>query len=77
MPKRKRERWTTRQAAEHCGVRPSTFRAYVNRDHAPQPLPDEFGKRGERIFLADEIRRWHANRPGPGARTDLQGDPTP
>lgn len=72
MPKRKRERWTTSQAAAHCGVLMDTFRSYVNRGLAPRPLPHEFGPRGERIFLADEIRRWHANRPGPGTRTDLK-----
>lgn len=59
-----REKWTTRQAADHAGIAPATFRAYVARHYAPPPIEGEFGPSGQRWYWADEITRWHANRPG-------------
>lgn len=66
MP-RKRERWLTARAAAEAGVEPATFRHYTRRVRgAPQPIPDEFGPRGERVFFADEVRAWIKSRPGRG-----------
>jgi hypothetical protein len=69
-----RELWTTTQAAEHCGVRPSTFRAYRTKPQlgVPAPVSSQPGRGGQDLFDADEVRAWHTARPGRGARTDLQ-----
>lgn len=65
------ERWTTAQVAEYCGVRPSTYRDYVSDGRAPGPLPERDLKTGAKLYDADAVKAWHANRPGRGARTDL------
>jgi hypothetical protein len=65
------ERWTTAQVAEYCGVRPSTYRDYVSDGRAPGPLPERDPQSGAKLYDADAVREWHANRPGAGARTDL------
>lgn len=69
-----RELWTTTQAAEHCGVRPNTFRDYRQRLDPPPPAPvsSEPGRGGQDLYDAEAVRRWHAERPGRGARTDLK-----
>lgn len=59
------ELWTTAQCAEHCGVKPATWRDYVNRLGAPGPVVREAG-RGQNLYLASAVRRWHAGRRGPG-----------
>lgn len=69
-----RELWTTTQAAEHCGVKASTFRDYRSKSQlgVPAPVGSQPGRGGQDLYDADEIRAWHANRPGRGARTDLR-----
>ena len=70
-----RETWTVEQCAEAWRVKPSTWRYYVHRGLAPQPLPG---------YDDDRKRRWDPGavmtfpRPGQGRRTDLQAAvPTP
>jgi len=70
------ELWTTAQAAEHCGVRPSTYRDYVSRQGAPKHVSRQPG-RGQDLYLAEAVRAWHAKRPGRGARTDLPRETQP
>jgi hypothetical protein len=65
------ERWTTAQVAEWCNIRPSTYRDYVSEGRAPGPLPERDLKTGAKLYDAEAVKTWHANRPGPGARTDL------
>ncbi len=70
------ELWTTTQCAEHVGVTPGTWRHYVSVRTQPHLRPPaavgrQPGKAGESLFPADQVRAWHAGRPGRGARTDL------
>lgn len=64
-------RWTTRQAAEHCGVSPATYRDYVSDGRAPAPFQDRDPATGAKLHDAAAVKSWHASRPGQGARTDL------
>ena len=59
---------STAEAAALAGVRPGTCRDYVSKGLAPQPIVRGFYDRAE-------VEEWLANRPGRGARTDLQPDP--
>ncbi len=59
---------TTSQAAALAGIRPDTLRHYATKGLAPAPR--RFG--GSLVWHESEIRRWLANRPGRGARTDLR-----
>jgi hypothetical protein len=68
------ELWTTDQAAEHCGVKPSTWRYYRTRLNAPAPVSSQPGRGGQDLYDADAVREWQANRAGRGARTDLRSD---
>lgn len=66
------ELWTTAQAAAHCGVTPSTFRSYLRRLPGLTPVPNIRSEDGSRLFVPDEVKAWHAKRPGRGTRTDLK-----
>lgn len=65
------ERWTTTQAAAHCGVKPSTYRDYVSSGYAPAPLDERDPATGAKLHDAAAVIEWHASRPGAGTRTDL------
>jgi hypothetical protein len=71
-----RELWTTAQAAEHCGVRPSTYRDYVHRQGAPGHVARQPGRSGQDLYDAAAVRKFQANRKGQGSRTDLRKDQT-
>ena len=61
---------TAAMAAAMVGVKPNTWRAYVARGHAP--APDGREELSQHPFwLESTVREWEANRPGPGARTDI------
>jgi predicted DNA-binding transcriptional regulator AlpA len=62
-------RLTTREAATLAGVAVSTWDSYVTRGYAPKP-DGRFGN--QRYWKRSTVERWIANRPGRGARTDLQ-----
>ncbi|MDJ0363132.1 transcriptional regulator [Rhodococcus sp. H29-C3] len=47
----------------------STWRSYVARDQAPKPVR-RVGR--EPMFAGADIEEWIKERPGRGARTDLQ-----
>lgn len=64
-----RTRWNADQCAYVWGITPSTWRAYVGTGRAPQPLPGYDTDR-RRQWDADAVMAWQ--RPGQGARTDLQ-----
>lgn len=53
-------------------IKPATFRGYVSRAQAPQPV-DKIG--ATRLYKRTEIEKWAKERPGQGARVDLQGRP--
>ena len=65
------ERWTTAQVAEWCNIQPSTYRDYVSEGRAPAPLAERDPVTGAKLYDAEAVRQWQANRPGAGARTDL------
>ena len=63
------ERWTTSQAAAHCGgVKPSTYRDYVAKLGAPAPLRERDPATGAKLYDAEAVKAWHAGRPGKGWR---------
>lgn len=62
--------WTAQECARYWGVRPSTWRDYVSRDYAPQPL-DGFDNQRCRRWNPDAVKAAFALRPGRGARTDI------
>ena len=70
---RQRPQWTAEQAADHCGVNSSTWRSYVARQGAPEPVP--WWGRGRdatgNLFDTKAVRAWQAQRPGQGSRSDL------
>lgn len=58
-------------AAAYLGLRPSTWRPYVNRGQAPQPHRREVqGGHALPVWWKSELDTWKKNRPGQGARTD-------
>jgi hypothetical protein len=66
------EWWTIAQAAEHCdGVTESTYRSYVARQGAPAAKRWD-RQSGKKVVAADLVRRWHRERKGRGARTDIE-----
>jgi hypothetical protein len=62
-----------RAAAEYLGVKERTLRDYVFQGVGPRPEPRRraCGSRACVVFTKRELDRWHASRPGQGARTDL------
>lgn len=55
-------------AAARVGIAWSTWRKYASQGRTPAPDLILGKSRG---WLPETIDTWHANRPGPGARTDL------
>lgn len=62
--------WTAEQCAQHWQIQMSTWRDYVSRDYAPQPLPG-FDDQRRRRWDPDAVKESYAHRPGRGARTDI------
>lgn len=65
-----RKRITAKQAAEMVGVKPATWRAYVNRGQAPGPDGRE-DLSGHPYWFESTVAQYAKTRPGRGARTDL------
>lgn len=59
--------WTAAECAEHCGIRPSTWRDYVADGRAPAPMPG-YDEDRRRRWDAQEVRTWQASRRGQGWR---------
>ena len=60
-----RELWMATDCASHCGISPATWRSYTrprNTIEAPGPV----AHLNPRLALwdAEEVKAWHANRPG-------------
>jgi len=60
---------TATECAARGGVTPATWRAYVHRGQAP---PARGGSPTLRLWEESEVDTFLAQRPGPGARTDLR-----
>lgn len=59
-----------RAAAEHVGVKPDTWSAYVNRGQAPKPTDrkiDEKTGHALPVWTVADIDAWLESRPGVGA----------
>jgi len=63
------EKLNLEQVAERAGIGASTFQSYVSRGHAPEPDGTE-GRAN--YWWAWTIEDWIKNRPGRGARTDIE-----
>lgn len=61
-----RELWRGTDCAQHCHVSDATWRSYVRRGMPPDAVTD-FGPKVP-LWDADEVRTWHANRPGSPGR---------
>lgn len=60
------------EAAKYVGVSVNTWRPYVARGTAPTPDRREIqGGHAVPVWRKTTLDRWMRNRPGPGARTDL------
>ncbi|MDP3889838.1 AlpA family transcriptional regulator [Nocardioides sp.] len=57
---------TSDQAAAIVGVNRDTWFGYVAREQAPKPVR-RIGRTP--LWDEDEVKTWHQNRPGKGART--------
>jgi len=71
------ERWTADQAGAACktkhrpnGVLGATYRRYVQLLGAPDAVGRDT-ETGAKVYDAEAVMKWHAGRPGQGARTDL------
>lgn len=62
---------TADDAGALCGCSADTFQKYVKRQGAPGPVRFRDPDTGRLLYDLDAVAVWHANRPGQGARTDL------
>lgn len=53
--------WPITTVCEHVGVAKATFTSYVSKEFAPAPTHQI---ENTRLWDAEEVRAWHANRPG-------------
>lgn len=59
-----RELWTIAQCAEYCGITPVTWRSYTRKNIPPAPITHLNGHTP--LWVADDVKHWHASRPGRG-----------
>lgn len=60
-----RELWRIADCAAWCGIRASTWRQYTAAGRVPTP-GGQLGKTP--LWNAEEVKTWHANRPGSPVR---------
>ena len=58
--------WTAHQCCEYVGVTRSTWSTYAARGQGPAPVAHLDARTP--LWGADEVRDWHANRPGSPGR---------
>ncbi|MCG7232897.1 MULTISPECIES: hypothetical protein [Corynebacterium] len=56
------ELWTGSDCAAHIGVSYATWRNYSANHRTPEHVATILGR--TRLWLAEDIKRWHASRPG-------------
>lgn len=54
--------WRNIDCASHCGISSGAWTNYVANGRTPKPVAKLDGKTN--LFDAEEIKAWHANRPG-------------
>ncbi|KAB3522884.1 hypothetical protein GC425_04065 [Corynebacterium sp. zg254] len=57
-----RELWTGEDCADHVGITPATWRNYSANHRTPAYVATILGK--TRLWDAEDVKAWHANRPG-------------
>ncbi|MDK7179934.1 hypothetical protein QP446_04020 [Corynebacterium riegelii] len=57
-----KELWRVKECAAHCDIKPSTWTTYTSQGRTPAPLAHFDGRTPLRD--AEEVKTWHANRPG-------------
>lgn len=63
-----KELWTTERCAEYIGVNRGTWRQYRTDGRIPEPAANM--RRNLPLWYADDVKRWHAQRP-----STLKGTP--
>ncbi|MBK4151020.1 hypothetical protein GWO60_06665 [Corynebacterium macginleyi] len=61
-----KELWRTTECAAHCGITPRTWASYHANKRTPAPVAMLDGRSA--LWLAEDIKRWHAARPGSPAQ---------
>ncbi|QPK79870.1 hypothetical protein G7Y31_04020 [Corynebacterium lizhenjunii] len=61
-----RELWLGEDCAAHIGVTNSTWRGYSSHGRTPAPVATILGK--THLYDAEEVKAWHAARPGSPVR---------
>lgn len=61
-----RELWLGEDCASFIGVSPATWRTYSANGRTPAHVATILGN--SRLWDADEVREWHASRPGSPVR---------
>lgn len=54
--------WRTTECAAHCGITTSSWRSYTRRGLTPEVAAHLDARTP--LWWADDVRRWHAGRPG-------------
>ncbi|QCB28933.1 hypothetical protein [Corynebacterium endometrii] len=57
-----RELWRVKDCADHCHIRPSTWTTYTAQGRTPEPVTQLDARTP--LWDAEEVRTWHAGRPG-------------
>lgn len=65
-----RELWRVIECADHCGLTPSSWRAYSAKGRTPGPVAHLDAKTP--LWDAQDVRDWQADRPGSPGRPATQ-----
>lgn len=64
-----KELWLAADCAHHCNVTVSTWRSYSRKDgNMNPPTPVAYLTKQTAVWDAEEVKTWHANRPGSPGR---------
>lgn len=70
--------WRATDCATHCGVSPSTWRSYSRAGGKMNPpSPATYLDRRTPLWNPDEVRSWHAGRPGSPVPNNPSGHTRP
>lgn len=61
-----RELWRVKECAAHCGLTPSSWRAYSAKGRTPESVGSLDTKTP--LWDAEAVREWHMSRPGSPGR---------
>lgn len=66
--------WGVPEIAEFLGINQGTVRDYISDPDREFPEGIEIG--GRKVYRADAVRKWHADRPGRGKPRNPRNKPT-